>query len=563
MGSIIKFVVLTIFVPLSLTLSAQDKTKPKDYEYERLAETQQEYKEVIKTGDSLQVAEVCYKLGKRYISIGDSYNAEKWLTRAIRILEPRGLSESLGKIYVFQTDFLISNNKFDEAIEIVQKAIVNFRSVGATERLKGAYGMLAGIHTQGNKARLKEPYKYQRFSLDSALYYYNKANTKSGNLETNTSVSKPIFSNDNNLVYRDTSTLIRDLKKAYNNNLKQKATRDLFGNAAELGSTYLSFDNFQEAKGWFQKALIISDTAKIANFHQKIILFKLLSELYKKNNNYNEALKYFGLAYELELKGISADRDGAISRIKIEYETQKKELALKEQQRFTKIAVVLGLFALIVSIVFFLFYRKYKMISRQNEVLVEEQNHRVKNNLQQVSNLIILQRIQLNDDKIKTSLTETLQRIEAMAQVQRRLYDSKRLTEIELQSYIPNLTESILQSYSVFKCQLDYKIDDFWLHVDQTIPLGLLLNEVITNSCKYAFIKTDSIPSLKIECYLDNGIVRIYVADNGPGFELLETSGFGLKLIKVFSERLKGEYKFQNYGRGFSLTFKKRINLSR
>src|SRR6218665_2339828 len=101
MKSIVKFAAITTLVTLSLNLTAQDETKSpiiaKDQNDQRLAETQQEYSEVIKTGDSMQVAEVCYKMGKRYVNIGDSYNAEKWLTRAIRILEPLGMSESLGK----------------------------------------------------------------------------------------------------------------------------------------------------------------------------------------------------------------------------------------------------------------------------------------------------------------------------------------------------------------------------------------------------------------------------------------------------------------------------------
>src|SRR6218665_2842025 len=80
-------------------------------EYARIEEAQKDYEKAMAKGDSLEVADVCYRLGKRYINIGDFYTAEKWLTRSLRILEPLGYSEGVGKVYIFMTNFLLRNEQ--------------------------------------------------------------------------------------------------------------------------------------------------------------------------------------------------------------------------------------------------------------------------------------------------------------------------------------------------------------------------------------------------------------------------------------------------------------------
>ncbi|HEY1054118.1 MAG TPA: sensor histidine kinase, partial [Emticicia sp.] len=282
--------------------------------------------------------------------------------------------------------------------------------------------------------------------------------------------------------------------------------------------------------------------------------------LYEQIGNYKKVSEYLKKHFAVKEESINADRDGAVARLRLEYETEKKENQLKEQKRISKIAVGIGIFTFLITLILFFFFKKYKQLSKENAALVGEQNHRVKNNLQQVTNLISLQSTRLKDEEAKRAMNEALLRVEAMALVHQRLYDSERLIEINLFTYIPKLTTGILRSYNYIKLIPNYELDDLWLHVDQAIPLGLILNELVTNSCKYAFADNLS-PELLIECYLADGSVNFRFTDNGPGFDTsTQHKTFGLKLIQIFSERLKGEHNFSNQGRMFQLVFKKRIS---
>ncbi|WP_220275196.1 sensor histidine kinase [Emticicia sp. BO119] len=525
--------------------------------YAQLEETKKDYEKAIAKGDSLEVADACYNMGKRYISIGDFFNAEKMLTRALRILEPLGPSENLGRVYIFMTNFLLRNDKYDEAMEVVQKAAINFRIVGAQERLMSAYIMLCGIHNLGNEARLKQPQKYKRYSLDSANYYRNQADKIGKSLKKLTHPGNIAFSNDFTFEHNDASLSIKSLKKAYNLSLKKRATYELFSKSLDLGTTYFLLQNFSEAKNWLDKAKYIADTSNTGSYDDKNRLFKTYYNLNKQTQNYKEALQYYEQYHELLLMAISSDRDGAVSRLKIEYDTQKKEAELKEQEKFTKIAIAIGAFALLTSIIFFWFFRKYRILSKQNEALVSEQNHRVKNNLQQVTNLLSLQSNRLNDENAKRAVNDALLRIEAVSIVHHRLYDGARLIEIDLASFIPELTEGILRSYDYPDLQPDYQIASLWLHVEQALPLGLIINELVTNACKYAFPE-NPIPALTIHCYENEGQILLQVSDNGLGFEQsTKKKTFGLKLIQIFTERLKGKSGFENEGTAFYLTFQK------
>lgn len=562
---VVKFTIFTtFFVVFSKAVLAQEpnqfQTDVGSKMYERLAETQKEYDQIITSGDSMKVAEVSYKLGKRYIGIGDFYSAEKWLSRALRILEPLGNSEELGKIYMMQAGFPSHSHNYTETILLLKKAIKNFNKPGLEERLWGAYTQLAGVHMLGVKKNKKQVQRSSECSLDSALFYFKQAERLLPNLKSPLNIGMFHIFKSAYFPHPDTAQTIRQILKAHNIFLEEKYTAGLISSTAYLGNANFNAGNFREAKKWLDRAVLIADTARLGTYDQLVDIFEMQINLNKKLLNWEKAFEFQQKQHELVLKAVNSDRDGAISRLKMEYDEQKKELQLNQQKKISRISIFLGIVACSTSIVFFLFFRKYRIISKQNAALVEEQNHRVKNNLQQITSLISLQSIRLTDDEAKKAMNEALLRVESMALVHQRLYDSERLIEINLASFIPRLTEGILKSYNYHKFVVDYQLEEFWLHVDQAIPLALILNELITNACKYAF-KENPRPQLTISCLIKANQVLLIVTDNGPGFDQkIHTKTFGLKLIHVFSERLKGIYSFENSGRKFHLTFKKKID---
>ncbi len=185
----------------------------------------------------------------------------------------------------------------------------------------------------------------------------------------------------------------------------------------------------------------------------------------------------------------------------------------------------------------------------EKEVLLKEIHHRVKNNMQVIISLISIQS-GYTQDKIALALfDEAKSRIRSMALIHEKMYQTGDLAYIDIQDYIMALTNDLIDTYAI-NCDifLDIKIDKTKFAIDTLIPLGLLLNEIISNALKYGFVGTDK-GKMVIHLQLDekdNNFVLL-VGDNGVGmpFGTLEKEDgtLGMELVKIFVTQLDGEIK--------------------
>lgn len=562
----IRLALITVFCLLLSRLIAQEVNKSQyavgQQLYDRLEKAKKDYDEALSTGDSLKVAKMCHELGKRYCSLGKFETGQQWFIRSLRIREPYGPSEEIGMTYIFMNDYLLHQGKYFESIQNMDRAMTNFQAVNSQHGLMSGYLALATTHRLGFYLGYDKIKIQPKVAFNNAIKCYQQAEKIALALKEPSDIANVYFGWGMLYVTMEPKQTIYYLQKTIDILTKSnyKPTSLLIHTLIGIGVANVHSKNSEEAKLWLKKAEIVIDTSTQYSYQQKIDLTYTYTFLYEQTGDYKKALEYLKKHFEVKEESINADRDGAVARLRLEYEAEKKENQLKEQKRITAIAIGVGVFTFILTLILFFFFKKYKQLSKENAALVTEQNHRVKNNLQQVTNLISLQSTRLKDEEAKRAMNEALLRVEAMALVHQRLYDSERLIEINLFSYIPKLTTGILRSYNHIKLTPNYELDDLWLHVDQAIPLGLILNELVTNACKYAFIDNPS-PELLIECNLADGAVNFRFTDNGPGFDTSERhKTFGLKLIQIFSERLKGEYNFSNQGRLFQLVFKKRIS---
>ena len=198
---------------------------------------------------------------------------------------------------------------------------------------------------------------------------------------------------------------------------------------------------------------------------------------------------------------------------------------------------------------------------KENEVLLKEIHHRVKNNLQIISSLLSLQAQQFKNEKALAAFQESRDRIHSMAMVHDKLYRSNDLANVDFKGYIESLTSSLFKTYSTSsKVALDLQIQDIALGIDMAIPCGLLLNELISNSLKHAFPndRKGRIKILFIE--RDKNFYKLEFSDNGVGIpqdlDLKEAQTFGFRLINVLVEQLNGELTIQKEkGTTFIITF--------
>ncbi|QHV95749.1 histidine kinase dimerization/phosphoacceptor domain -containing protein [Spirosoma endbachense] len=538
--------------------------------YEKLAKTQQEYQEAMATGDSLEVAEVCYLLGKRYNALGDYVNAQAWYIRSLRIREPLGPSENIGKTYLRMAENQIRQKQYNQAKRLVSQATANFRHIHSQHGMMGATIVMAGVHELGWRMNRDKPGSAPFSSLDSSLYYFKQAEQLAISLKKPFDIANVYACMGNALMQKDGNLALPYLKKAYAINRQERSPYGIINSSQGLANCYLALGQPLIAKKWLDEAKFICDTARHGDYWQNDQLEESYTRVYERMGNWKQAFLHQRKYYSFQVDALTADREGAIARAGMLYESEKKEAKLKAQQnelelrqqnlntqkRLSLMTTVLFVLAGLACLVFYWLFRKYRRISEHNAKLVKEQNHRVKNNLQSITNLLGLQFNRLTDPAARKAVEESLLRVEAMALVHRRLYDGDRLIEVDLMQFIPELVNGVLRSYSFGHIQPIYSLSPIWLNADVAINVGLLLNELATNSCKYA-LPLHSNPVLTVGCQEENGRILFWYEDNGPGFTpSTKGNSFGMKLIDMITQKLKGKGHFSaENGCRFTLSF--------
>ncbi|MEL6390066.1 MAG: sensor histidine kinase, partial [Bacteroidota bacterium] len=188
---------------------------------------------------------------------------------------------------------------------------------------------------------------------------------------------------------------------------------------------------------------------------------------------------------------------------------------------------------------------------REKEILLKEIHHRVKNNLQFISSLLGLQTEHITDQRALGALEEGQNRVQSMALIHQNLYQEDNLTGVDMHDYFVKLIRGLFDSYNIRPNQvkLDLHIQDINLDVDSVIPIGLIVNELVSNSLKYAF-PTGEEGTIGVSLSMKDDKLLVEVSDNGVGIsdEAIEGLGesFGHRLINVFMEQLDGDMNISN-----------------
>jgi PAS domain S-box-containing protein len=199
---------------------------------------------------------------------------------------------------------------------------------------------------------------------------------------------------------------------------------------------------------------------------------------------------------------------------------------------------------------------------KEKDILLKEVHHRVKNNLQVISSILNLQSTYVKDDKTLYILRECQNRIKSMAFIHEALYQNKNFSEIPFNDYLIMLVKNLFQTYNVdnTNIKLNFDIDEVFLNLDTSIPCGLIVNELVSNSFKYAF------PGQKqgfifISLKKQKNDVSLIIKDNGIGLsneiDFRNTESLGLQLVVTLVEQIGGNIRLDNTnGTKFEITFK-------
>ena len=535
-------------------------------------------KNALQTKDTIQLAEGWYLYGKIYEASGDFLTAKRYFMRSLRIQEKRGDSFELARLYFRLTEIERTLFHYKDAYRYAQLALQVAERINSTRALSLAYSSVQSIHesdwSEGGKNMT-----YPSPNYDSVLYYLRKKE-KLVLTHGNPMDVRAVMTNlGTELRRRNDPKAIDYHQKSLDICIKEQKPSEIIVAKLQLAQACLQFKQLDKVKILIQE--IEKDTAKLSA--HIYLLYKdfqtsqnaLYRDYYAATGNWKKAFDYAQRVHGAEYQKLHADREGAISRLSIEYETEKKEVELKAkqrelqlsqqnqqtQQRFVQILVVLLVGALGVSVAFYRISVKNQRLSESNALLVHEQNHRVKNNLQLVSSLLNLQLNRLSDDATKNILEETQLRIEVMSTLQRTLYSGQTLGEVQMHDFLNEVIKIGLQTFGYQHVQTQTQIEgSLHLPIDHAMRIGLIVNELLTNACKYAFPDHPN-PQWTLSCHQANRLWTLQVADNGPGFTppqpITRKSSFGMRLIQLQAEQLYANYSFEiNKGSLFHMTFK-------
>ena len=535
-----------------------------------MAIAQQMEQEATAQRDSAKLAEAYYLYGKAYNAKGNYLLSQQYYTKALRILDKRGDSYELGQVYLRLSDNEAEQSHTEKSLVYTRMAKDIFERIGADKGVMTTNGYFARVYVQQWVSQFnKDP---QHPFYDSVWYYHRASEKIAYKLQDSLAIA------ESSLALGDLYTYERNLPKALEYIERARRIFAAKQRIFELSSTYITLTNCYLRFGEPRKAYealqageqvygkMTSEPKMDRNFLEAYM------DCYKAMNDPYKALEYAEKLRALENKILLTDHAGTISRLNIAYETEKKDAQIKNQQRELQlrvesernqrlaiwVSVCLLLSALAASMAFYRLYRRSQRISQQNELLVKEQNHRVKNNLQVISSLLNLQARRLTDETAQKTMRESQLRIESMAILHRKLYEGEQIAQVNLAEYIPELVENVERSFGQIPVERQLEIDSVHVEADKATLVGLILTEVLTNAWKYAFEKVAA-PSLRIGVAQQESKIRLTVADNGPGWDDIEVSGksLGMRIIKAQAAQLNAEYGFEtNNGTLFWLKFR-------
>jgi len=466
--------------------------------------------------------------------------------KASGIMEVLDDKKGMAAAYERICDDLTSQGRLTEAMDYAQKAITICEANHLDDEMVNALTMGGYVKIADNKN--KEAFNY----FDRALVLARQQDFSE--IET-----ADFLNNRGNALKRlgRYPEAIKDYEEAFTIAKKSNYQNAISATIANLGEVNLLRGNYKEALGFQLETVRMQERDNdLSNLTENYLH---VSNIYEHLGDYKSALAWHKKALVIRDSVASVKSDEAMSKMLTQYETKKKEVTIESQQKEISeqkkvqwmgagIVFLLAGFIIFGVITYRVRVRRSRLLSSknaENELLLKEIHHRVKNNLEVVSSLLALQSAQIDDLDTKEAMQENQNRVQSIGIVHQKLYQGENLGAIEMKDYFLNLSESILDSFGAEeRVEIDLVMDKLNVDIDTAVPLGLIVNELLTNTLKYAFPHgARGKVSIKLEKRKDN-ILHLEVADNGIGKSgITHGTGFGSQLISLLTTQLNGKMK--------------------
>lgn len=561
------------------------------------------YELAKKIQDTRGIANCSNLMGVHYLMVGDYANAEKCLRITI------DASRKVGDI-VSQIHALINlgsmygrMSKYNEALKTLFQGLDLAKKENEYEAIVGAYNNIGAVYKGlGNIAEARKNYKAclklqqkrkddftacvtlqnlgeifaDEKNPDEAMRYF-----KEGYRLARQGRNKDSESNNLAGIGRVHEAL-GDKEKALASQLEALAIRESIGDMygishskSLIGKLLLSEGRTAEALRYATESM--ANATELNQPELKAQAAELLSNIYRQLGDYRQAYENHQVFKSMNDSLFNMERDKKITELRLNYEfkqkqdamqarQQKKDAETQEKAKKQRTTMYFILMALLLVVVFSFYVVNDLKKTRQQRRIIEDQkgqiqeslteketllreiHHRVKNNLQIISSLLNIQSDSIQDQSILSSLQEGQSRVQAMSLIHQNLYQSEKVNNVAIDNY---LRELVAYLGSMFHSEgrsvaVDIRSGGIEFDIDTAIPLGLIVNELVSNAYKYAF--GDQREGSIVITIVRHGETEfeLTVTNDGArlpdGFDVKQHKSMGLKLVSILSRQLRGSF---------------------
>lgn len=495
------------------------------------------------TKDSVRSSQCYINMGIAYKNTGSFEKAFSVSLEAARIMETRGDSAALGSVYTTLGNTMKDLRRPQEALTYHRKAI------GIRERLQDSAGVAGSLNNIGNVYKNEKQY-------GNALNYY----LRSLRLKTRLGLVRPRITSLDNIAETYFNLQQYALAEKYESEaiaLRNRAD-DLDGwmqSANRLAKIYLAQHELAKAE---PLAIALSNATTEPNYvRQRLESVLLRKDIYATRKKYDLALLQAERALSLQDSLFSSDLSAEISKMNVRFQTEEQQKKLElarnnaiiQEQRLglqKYFIILLGSTVVLLLVITYLLYasNRLKKKSREyTELLMSELNHRVKNNIQIISAMLNLQKLTANTPDEINLIEAARNRIQSIGVVHKLLYQKEYTGLINMRLLITELSKniSLLYKNGTSDPEVRFFVDECYLSTGQAVPVGLILNELVTNIHKYGRPEKKWLTVL-ISLVFNDKTCTLCVKDNGREWNSeaarAEKKGVGLQLIAMLCQQL-------------------------
>jgi two-component sensor histidine kinase len=512
-----------------------------------------------KHDDSLSRAKLLNAIGVTHYFSGNLHDALIYYSRGFSLSDSLAYKEGIAYALNNMAVIYRLQRRYEKALEIYDKSL----EIKIAE--KDTVGIINSLYNKGLALSYLNRHEESLSTFTESKFLsekYQETDANIANIEIGIGVAHFNLGN------------IAEAKNHLKNGIQfsEKITPERVSAMAYLGSIDVQEGRTAEGLKLIEDAYELTVSSGRQELLRTVLKERALAS--EAANNYNLASESWK-AYSIISDSLNQESSRwAMEEMQARFELKDKETTISLQQlQLEKEAnqkrwyLISGIFLALVLLVIILFLRKIlnqrKQLTlevakkeealKENELLLQEMHHRTKNNLQLLNSILSLHSRNIDNPVAQKALQSSRDSVGAIGLLHHQLYKTKDLKKVNFQPYVNELCDYFRKAFSLEerKISLSCNCEDFSVDIEKAIPLGLIMNEMITNAIKHAFEGENS-GAIQLNVKTEIGKIIIEVEDNGVGIKAATESstGTGRKLIKIFSDKFKADFDYISKDKG-------------